>query len=169
MGHLRALAHFMSLTVTLMVKDNEFLGNEAIFDIFGVSRRTILRKISKGDIFPKEIKWEDRKRSIRYGALVRVFGLPASATSTKETNTTEAQVDTSDNVVETLRVQLAKSEEREASAVRRAERLEEELTQARRRIDELTNGIVAHLHIQTVKAVPAKPKGFLGSIFSRFK
>lgn len=56
-----------------------------------------------------------------------------------------------------LREQLAKAEEREGITASRAERLERELSEARSRIDILTNGLVGHLHALQVQQ--SQPKG----------
>lgn len=152
-------------------------------DAFGVSKRTLERRIASGGIFPDHISTINNIRYIDFDALVSAFGEPKAGSvpdyKEKEPDPApppakEAKPDTGQaggpnaELVALLKEQLQKAEEREKAERERAERLEIALAEARQRNDEIVNGLVLTLHNQN-KLIEHKPpkRGILG-FFGRF-
>lgn len=65
----------------------------------------------------------------------------------------------STEVIVMLREQIATTERREREALERAERYEKELTDARKRIDELTNGVFSAMQSRIID-IEKRPNWF---------
>jgi hypothetical protein len=137
MAHLGAL-----LTVT-----------EAV-EIFGVSRRTIFRKIKDSSISDTQIVRQDGETKIYVNELVRVFGEPKSAKNKQNQGVKDQEIvtpsDPRDAHIATLREQLKHERER-------ADRYEREAVEQRH---------VAEALRQKLLEAP-KPRRILDRLFGR--
>lgn len=149
--------HPMSHPVWLTVRE--------ITATFGISRRTLERRISKGDIHQSQIRREGSERHIALAELIRVFGEPkrrptgaADERSEDVTLTDPARIDAAAaELVEQLKASLEREKARADQERARAERLEDDLRKERERCHEMAQ-----------RALPApKQTGWLGRIFGR--
>jgi len=169
-----------------MSENSKSLSIKEAVELFGISKRTLERKIKSGDINSSSITLENGARFIELAALIKVFGEPSRSKSDanpaeapelpkeQEPETKEgAKSAPSQELIELLKDQLAKAEAREKAERERAESLQAELSEARKRNDELSNGLILKLHEQTKKPLEIAPPpqnrvvNFFARIFNR--
>lgn len=169
-----------------MSDSSESLSIKEAIELFGVSKRTLERKISSGGIDSSSISLKNGARFIELSALIKVFGEPSDQKSEakpaevpelpkeKEPEPKEDKESTaSQELVELLKEQLAKAEAREKAERERADSLQAELSETRKRNDELANGLILKLHEQTKKPIEIAPPpqnrvlNFFARIFNR--
>jgi len=125
-----------------------WLSIQQAIDMFGVSRSTLERRLRKGDIHQSQTRREGAERHIAFLELVRLFGepknQPSEATDGKTTNPSQedARIGDTARLIERLEADLERERGRADLERERAERYERELSEARRRNDELTQRLL---------------------------
>jgi dTDP-4-amino-4,6-dideoxygalactose transaminase len=131
-----------------MSHDVALLSIKESAEIFGITRRTIERKIQSGDISDTQIVSHGRETKIYVNELVRVFGEPKIPENKEQKQSVAAQrinmrhratsaknvayqVDPRDAHIATLVEQLERGRERERELKERADRYERECSELR--------------------------------------
>lgn len=137
---------------------------------FGISKRTLERRLGDGTIHQSQIRREGAERQISLAELIRVFGEPKRRLKRPEAPavvTSAAIDDTTTRLIDRLEADIARERERaDREAARadqersRAERYELELAEQRRANADMVQRLLSP------PPVPAKP-GFLARLFGR--
>jgi hypothetical protein len=133
-----------------------WLSIQQAVDLFGISRSTLERRLRKGDIHQSQTRRQGSERQISFVDLLRVFGEPKNRPGeTVDAKAADQPQDrtridgTTAQLVELLKADLererARADKESARADQeraRAERYESDLSEARRRNDELTQRLL---------------------------
>lgn len=147
-----------------------FLTVREAVEAFGISKRTLERRLGDGTIHQSQIRREGTERQISLAELIRVFGEPRRRPKKPEASpapTPAAIDDTAARLIDRLEADLARERERadretaRADQERsRAERYELELAEQRKANADMVQRLLSP------PAPPAKP-GFLARLFGR--
>jgi len=131
-----------------------FLSVRQAVEAFRISRRTLERRLSDGSIHQSQVRHEGKERLIPIAELIRVFGEPKG--ELKDDPTTPHPPDRAQNagqtdeiarrLIERLESDLERERVRADQERERANRYETELSEARRRNDELTQRLLPAPH-----------------------
>ena len=143
MTHSESVSDIVSITFEIMEK--ETLTISQALKLFGISKSTLERKITSGEIPANAIKKTGSGRVIEKSALIVAFGEPKEAVTMSESVTTHSDIVSESALVQLLKEQLAKAERiadeertRADQERQRADRAFDELASERERLDKLT-------------------------------
>jgi len=130
---------------------------------FGISKRTIERRLADGTISKSQTEVRDGKRYIYLGELIRVFGEPRNRPETdkagmRATAPTALEVTDGADLIGELRERAERAERLADSERERANRYEQERDELRIKNDELVTRLLP-------APASAKRGGWLGRLF----